>query len=102
LLRICPFILISKRHSYSNLLRRRGTITTDLMEDCGLNLATLSDKTLDAVADLFPPWKQTDHPLDLWIAIERNGFEKVFRSSLNAVINDPAVDSIIFTAMPHR
>jgi acetyltransferase len=73
-----------------------GTITTDLMEDCGLNLATLSDKTLDAVADLFPPWNKPDHPLDLWIAIERNGFEKVFRSSLNAVINDPAVDSIIF------
>jgi acyl-CoA synthetase (NDP forming) len=73
-----------------------GTITTDLMDDCGLELAKLSDKTLDSIAELFPPWNKPDHPLDLWIAIERHGFEKVFRQSLNVVINDPAVDSIIF------
>lgn len=73
-----------------------GTITTDLMDDCGLELAKLSDETLSSIAELFPPWNKPDHPLDLWIAIERHGFEKVFRISLNAVINDPAVDSIIF------
>jgi acetyltransferase len=73
-----------------------GTITTDLMDDCGLKLAKLSNKTLDSIAELFPPWNKPDHPLDLWIAIERHGFEKVFRRSLNAVVNDPAVDSIIF------
>ena len=73
-----------------------GTITTDLMDDCGLPLAKLSDKTLESIAELFPPWNKPDHPLDLWIAIERHSFEKVFRQSLNAVINDPAVDSIIF------
>ena len=73
-----------------------GTITTDLMDDCGLELAKLSDKTLHSIAELFPPWNKPDHPLDLWIAIEQHGFEKVFRRSLNAVFNDPAVDSIIF------
>ncbi|PKN37022.1 MAG: hypothetical protein CVU62_13105 [Deltaproteobacteria bacterium HGW-Deltaproteobacteria-2] len=73
-----------------------GTITTDLMDDCGLKLAKLSNKTFDSIAELFPPWNKPDHPLDLWIAIERHGFEKVFRRSLNAVVNDPAVDSIIF------
>jgi len=73
-----------------------GTITTDLMDDCGLELAKLSDKTLDAIAELFPAWNKPDHPLDLWIAIEQHGFEKVFRRSLEAVVNDPAVDSIIF------
>ena len=73
-----------------------GTITTDLMDDCGLELATLSDATLDSIAELFPPWNKPDHPLDLWIAIERHGFEKVFQTSLEAVLKDPAVDSIIF------
>lgn len=73
-----------------------GTITTDLMEDCGLPLAKLSAETLASVAEFFPPWNKPDHPLDLWIAIERHGFEKVFRGSLTAVIKDPAVDSIIF------
>ena len=73
-----------------------GTVTTDLMEDCGLPLAKLSPETLASVAELFPPWNKPDHPLDLWIAIERHGFETVFRNSLTAVINDPAVDSIIF------
>ena len=56
-----------------------GTITTDLMDDCGLKLAKLSDKTLSSIAELFPPWNKPDHPLDLWIAIERHGFEKVFQ-----------------------
>jgi acyl-CoA synthetase (NDP forming) len=73
-----------------------GTITTDLMDDCGLQLAKLSDKTLASIAEFFPVWNKPDHPLDLWIAIEQHGFEKVFRHSLNAVFNDPAVDSIIF------
>jgi acyl-CoA synthetase (NDP forming) len=73
-----------------------GTITTDLMDDCGLELAKLSDKTLDSVAELFPPWNKPDHPLDLWIAIERHGYEKVFNRSFDAVMKDPAVDSIIF------
>ncbi len=57
-----------------------GTITTDLMDDCGLELAKLSDETLSSIAELFPPWNKPDHPLDLWIAIERHGFEKVFRT----------------------
>jgi acetyltransferase len=73
-----------------------GTITTDLMDDCGLPLAKLSDKTLASVAEFFPPWNKPDHPLDLWIAIERHGYEKVFQRSFDAVMNDPAVDSIIF------
>jgi len=73
-----------------------GTITTDLMDDCGLELAKLSEKTLASIAELFPPWNKPDHPLDLWIAIERHGYEKVFKRSFDAVINDPAVDSIIF------
>jgi acetyltransferase len=73
-----------------------GTITTDLMDDCGLPLAKLSDKTLASVAELFPPWNKPDHPLDLWIAIERHGYEAVFKRSFDAVMNDPAVDSIIF------
>jgi acetyltransferase len=73
-----------------------GTITTDLMEDCELPLATLSDKTLATIAEFFPPWNKPDHPLDLWIAIERHGYEKVFKRSFDAVINDPAVDSILF------
>jgi len=73
-----------------------GTITTDLMDDCGLELAKLSDETLSSIAELFPPWNKPDHPLDLWIAIERHGYEKVFRRSFDAVMNDPAVDSIIF------
>jgi len=75
-----------------------GTITTDLMEDKGLELANLSPKTLDTIAELFPVWNKPDHPLDLWIAIEQHGFEKVFRRSLDAVLDDSAVDSIIFHA----
>ncbi len=75
-----------------------GTITTDLMDDCGLELAKLSGNTLASIAELFPAWNKPDHPLDLWIAIEQHGFEKVFRRSLDAVINDPAVDSMIFHA----
>jgi acetyltransferase len=73
-----------------------GTITTDLMGDCELPLASLSDKTLASIAELFPPWNKPDHPLDLWLAIEHHSHEKVFKHSFEAVMNDPAVDSILF------
>ena len=73
-----------------------GTVTTDLMEDCCLPLAQLSSDTLDSIAKFFPPWNKPDHPLDLWIAIERNGYEEVFKPSFDAVMNDPAVDSVLF------
>lgn len=73
-----------------------GTVTTDLMDDIDLPLAKLSDATLASIAEFFPPWNKPDHPLDLWIAIERHGYEKVFRRSVSAVMDDPAVDSIIF------
>jgi acetyltransferase len=73
-----------------------GTITTDLMDDYGLPLAKLSDKTLASIGKLFPPWNKPDHPLDLWIAIERHGYEAVFKRSFDAVMNDPSVDSILF------
>lgn len=75
-----------------------GTVTADLMNDCGLKLANLADETLASIAELFPSWNKPDHPLDLWIAIEQHGFEKVFNRSLTSVCNDPAVDSIIFHA----
>lgn len=73
-----------------------GTITTDLMDDCGLELATLSSKTLDSIAELFPPWNRPSHPVDLWIAIEQHGYDRVFKQSLKAVLHDAAVDSVIF------
>ncbi|HUN56293.1 MAG TPA: CoA-binding protein [Smithella sp.] len=73
-----------------------GTITADLMEDYRIPLAKLSDETLASIGEFFPSWNKPDHPLDLWIAIERHGYEKVFRRSLSAVMTDPAVDSIIF------
>lgn len=72
-----------------------GTITTDLMDDCGLKLAKLSPKTLASIAEFFPAWNKPAHPLDLWIAIEQHGFEKVFGGALKAVLSDPAVDSVI-------
>lgn len=73
-----------------------GTITTDLMDDCGLPLADLAPGTLDSISELFPPWNKPAHPVDLWIAIEQHGYEKVFKQSISAVLGDAFVDSLIF------
>lgn len=72
-----------------------GIVTVDLLEDRGLELAELSPETMAEIQKVFPPWMEPAHPVDLWPAVEQKGPAKVYLPVAEAMLADPAVDSLI-------
>ncbi len=72
-----------------------GIVTSDLLSNCGVAPAELSPETMDALKKVFPPWMAPAHPVDLWPAVELNGMDVVYPASVEALMRDDGVDSII-------
>ncbi len=79
-----------------------GIVTTDLMADYNIPLANLSQDTLQAVQKLYPSWMEASHPLDLWPAVEQNGLDTVYKATVEALMKDDAVDSLIVECFASR
>ena len=76
-----------------------GIMASDALENHGLELASLSEKTISKIADLSPEWMPLGNPLDLWPAIMRHGLKDVYAGAVDAVIDDPNVDGILCLAI---
>ncbi len=72
-----------------------GIVTSDLLHEAGLSLAELGGETLTALKAVYPPWMDPANPADIWPAIEHSGIRKVYGTVSEAVMRDPAVDSVI-------
>ncbi len=72
-----------------------GIVTADLLEDRGFELAELSPDTMASLKELFPPWMDPAHPVDLWPAVEQKGPEAVYLGAVEAIMKDPSADSLI-------
>lgn len=72
-----------------------GIVTTDLLSDYNLKLAELSEETLVEIKKVFPEWMDPSHPVDLWPAAEKNGVAPVYTHTVESVMKDPTVDSVI-------
>ena len=82
-----------------------GIVTSDLLHDAGLSLAELRPETLKSLKAVYPPWMDPSNPADIWPAIEYSGVQKVYTEVSEAIMHDPAVDSVvvhIFTNMADR
>jgi len=79
-----------------------GVMAADECEDQGLELATLSEKTLNEIRCYMPPWAKTDNPLDIEPLFEAVGPADSLRIPLELALEDPNVDSIaiFFVAVP--
>jgi acetyltransferase len=77
-----------------------GIVSTDFIEENGLQLAELSPATRSALGELFPAWMPVANPVDLWPALERHIGTPVdvFGCSLSAVLEDPNVDAVLLHA----
>lgn len=73
-----------------------GILTCDLLERHGLDLARLSDKSLAALQEFFPPWMRPGNPVDLYPAMERIGRLPAFERAAEICLEDPGVDVLIF------
>ena len=67
----------------------------DAMETQGLRAARFSDKTLEGVQGLSPPWMPLGNPMDIWPAMMKHGVQKVYAMALRDAIRDPNVDGIL-------
>lgn len=61
----------------------------------GLQLAVLSDKTLQALREITPEWHYLRNPVDLWPSIERSGADVAFKTIVEGLVNDDGVDCIV-------
>lgn len=72
-----------------------GIVTSDLLADRGVKLADFGARTIAALEEVFPAWMKPSHPVDVWPSVELNGLEPVYTKAIEAVMEDPGVDSVI-------
>ena len=73
-----------------------GIVSADFIDAQGLETATLAKETIQELQTIFPDWMPPSNPIDLWPAIEQNGFGKVYLTAFGAVSKDPGVDAILY------
>ena len=79
-----------------------GIILVDAFQEHGLTLAALSEATLQTVRALSPDWMPIGNPMDIWPAVMKNGMDRVYRTALEAVLQDDHVDGVVCIAIaPH-
>jgi len=75
-----------------------GIVSTDFLDRHGLTLADLSEETHLRLKNIFPEWMPPANPVDLWPTIERNGVNKAYKLTVDAVCADPGVDAVFLHA----
>jgi len=79
-----------------------GVMTADECTKQGLELAPLSDETLNRIRINMPAWAAISNPVDIEPLFEVVGPEDSIRIALNAALQDQNVDSaiVLFIAVP--
>jgi acetyltransferase len=72
-----------------------GVWTVDACTRFGLEIATLSQSTLEQMGELFPDWAHCSNPMDIWPASMSQGYQHCFRRALESYMEDPGVDAVI-------
>jgi len=76
-----------------------GVISTDLMVDAGLKMATFSAETLADLQKILPDWLEPANPFDFWISVDVAGPRVAHEVGLEAVFRDPNVDVVLCTLL---
>jgi acetyltransferase len=76
-----------------------GVISTDLLVQNGLELATFDPATLAAMRGILPEWLEPANPYDFWIGIDVKGPREAHAVGLRAVFADPGVDIVLCTLL---
>ncbi|HHO76312.1 MAG TPA: hypothetical protein ENN05_07770 [Deltaproteobacteria bacterium] len=79
-----------------------GIITSDLLYKQDIPVAEPAPETFASLQEVFPQWMPPSHPVDIWPAIEKNGFEKVYTHIINTLMHDENVDSLIIHMLANR
>ncbi|MDY7018931.1 MAG: CoA-binding protein [Chloroflexota bacterium] len=74
------------------------TLSLDAMERYGFELAKLSEMTINTIKEFFSAWSPPLNPIDVMAAGMRHGYKMVYRSSLEALLEDENVDAVLCIA----
>jgi acyl-CoA synthetase (NDP forming) len=76
-----------------------GVISTDLVVESGLELATFAPATIAAMRTILPAWLEPANPFDFWISVDVKGPREAHEVGLTAVFADPNVDLVLCTLL---
>ena len=76
-----------------------GVISTDLLVESGLELATFEPATIAAMRTILPDWLEPANPFDFWISIDIKGPREAHEVGLTALFADPNVDLVLCTLL---
>jgi acyl-CoA synthetase (NDP forming) len=68
-------------------------LAIDAIEAAGLTLATFSEETREALAEMFPDWLEIGNPLDVWYAVSGD-FHARYPRVLELLLMDAGVDAV--------
>lgn len=73
-----------------------GCVTAaDAIEENGLLISRLEEKTLKELRKIFPEWHRINNPVDLYPAIEEVGANEAYNTAIELLIRDKNVDCLI-------
>jgi acetyltransferase len=75
-----------------------GIVSSDFMDDMGIELATLSSDSKQVLKQVFPEWMSPSNPIDLWPTVEQNGAAKAYAAAIQAAVADVGVDAVFIHA----
>jgi acetyltransferase len=71
-----------------------AVMAADYVSNSSLELADLTDETLEAIKAQVPEWQPVRNPVDQWLALP-NGSRTAHEVPLDAVLDDPNVDAVV-------
>jgi len=71
-----------------------GTLAVDACKELGLNLAELSETTIEMTKQVLPPWATARNPFDMFTSLKIDA-HSTYSMALEAFSDDPNVDSIV-------
>jgi acetyl coenzyme A synthetase (ADP forming)-like protein len=72
-----------------------GVITADACESSGLEVARLTDETLNKFKKASPPFIDVGNPYDIWPSVSFVGMDEAYKVAINSMFEDKNVDAII-------
>ncbi len=80
----------------------QAIMSIDASVDHGIQIARLSDSTIEKISRVIATASKTRNPVDIFPDWLSHGFEKTSTEIMNSLLDDPGVDGVIFISFANR
>jgi len=98
--RFGPVSLKGNRVFVASLSGGEGVIVSDLCERKGFRLTKVSDKTLERLKPIYPPWNISTNFWDLGVTLQFGNALEVYKLLVENIADDPNFDALIIQTVP--